>query len=202
MMVTRFITALVVSAAAVFAQVTVNTPLGVLACTNQVVTWSGGTAPYILSIQPGGDVSAAALETFTGITGMSYTWHVIEQANTQVFLRIHDAAGNTNESGTFTIQSAGGTVCSGTTGGTSAVAGTDTTAAAATTPAAGATTTPAAGGATTTPAAGGNTTPAASSTGSASSSHSTTTTTHNGASSLQVAGGLVGLVGAVAVALA
>lgn len=192
----RFLVVLSAVAAA-FAQVTINTPLGVLACTNTQVTWSGGTPPYILQIQPGGDVSAAALETFTGLTGTSYEWHVIEPANTQVFLRLRDSTGVPAETATFTIQSAGaGVTCSSSSvsGSTDTTVNTSTGAAAP--PPASSSTPAAVGGTTTTPA------PSGSSSGSSSSHSSSSTTKTGGASAAHVAGGLVGLVGAVAVALA
>jgi len=195
------------SVAAAVAQLTINTPQGVLACTNQQVTWSGGTGPYILQVQPGGDTSAAALETFTGIAASPYTWAVTQAANTEVFLRLHDNSGLIAETATFTIQSAGSTTCApGVTSSVAVTTGAATTSGAATTPAtttaAAATTTAAAG--TTTPAAGaGTTTPAPGTTTGASHTTSSTTTSHTGgAAPLQIAGGLVGLVGAVAVALA
>jgi len=198
------------SIAAAVAQLTINTPEGVLACTNQQVTWSGGTGPYILQVQPGGDTSAAALQTFTGIAASPYTWAVTQAANTQVFLRLHDNTGLIAETATFTIQSAGSTTCApGVTSSVAVTTGAATTSGAATTPAtttaAAATTTTAAAAPTTTPAAGAGTTtpaPGTTTTGATHTTGSTTTSHTGGAAPLKIAGGLVGLVGAVAVALA
>jgi len=202
----RFAVVLLSIVTAVMAQLTVNTPTGAITCLNQQVTWTGGVSPYVIQIQPGGDPSQAAIQTFTGLTGTSYTWFVTEAANTQVFIRLRDSTGTTAESGTFTIMAGGtcsssGSASASTSGGTTPVA---TTTAAVTTPVV---TTPVvttpAGTTTTTPAAGGagtTTTPATGAAGTTTTHASTTT----GAAGLNagVAGGAVGVLAGVLALLA
>lgn len=184
-----------VVAAALGQALTVNTPTGAINCLNQAISWVGGTGPYTIQIQPGGDPTQAALETFTGLAASPYSWFVTEAANTQVFIRLRDNAGTTVESGTFTIR-AGGTCPSGSASVSSPPV--DSTSAAA--PPAGSSSTPAAGGSASTPAPGGS-----SSGGSGSSSAATTratTSTPNAAGlSAKVAGGVVAVVGGVAALL-
>jgi len=183
-----------VVASALAQALTVNTPTGAINCLNQAISWVGGTGPYTIQIQPGGDPTQAALETFTGLAASPYSWFVIEPANTQVFIRLRDNAGTTVESGTFTVR-AGGT-CTSSTSAAGSSSGSvappaDTSSAA---PPAASSSTPA------------GTTPAPSSGGSGSSSATTTratTSTPNGAgASAKVAGGLVAVVGGVVALLA
>ncbi|KIM24439.1 hypothetical protein M408DRAFT_27097, partial [Serendipita vermifera MAFF 305830] len=69
-----------VVAAALGQALTVNTPTGAINCLNQAISWVGGTGPYTIQIQPGGDPTQAALETFTGLAASPYSWFVTEAA--------------------------------------------------------------------------------------------------------------------------
>jgi hypothetical protein len=51
------------------------------------LNWRGGTAPYFLSIIPGGQVSAAALIDFGTISGTSLTWTANITAGTSYVLK-------------------------------------------------------------------------------------------------------------------
>lgn len=52
----------------------VNTPAALVQCQPASITFSGGQAPYFISVLPGGQISAAALEAFPQQTTSPYTW--------------------------------------------------------------------------------------------------------------------------------
>ncbi|KAK4695528.1 hypothetical protein P7C70_g8536, partial [Phenoliferia sp. Uapishka_3] len=85
---------------------TVLTPASITLCQPAAIGYSGGTAPYFLSVLPGGQVSAAALETFpsssTTAAG-SYTWNVNLPAGTSITLALKDSTGNIAYSGSVII---------------------------------------------------------------------------------------------------
>jgi len=192
--------AVVLSAAASALAVTVATPQGAIQCLPYVLTFGDGVAPYNIFIQPGGDVNAAAIEQYPNQPGPSYSWLVNQPANTQLFIRVLDAQGNKVESGVFTVGANTATNAAAclTAGASTPAAGTTPagTTPAGTTPAG---STPA--GTTPAPTAAG-TSPAASGSGSSSASRTSSTTSTGAAAPIQILGGVVGLIGAVAVALA
>lgn len=202
--------ALVISSlvAAAFAQ-TINTPESVLSCANHQVTFSGGTAPYTILVVPGGDSSAAAIETYQNVACSPFTWFVTEAAGVSVFLRLQDAGGASVSTAPFTIQAGGSTNCTAPTGGApqgSCSAGSTVTGAA---PGGGGATTSGAAtgaGSTSAPATGGSATSAPSGTGSGSASHSTSSSTSSTgaafANQVSIAGAVVGVVAMGLAALA
>jgi hypothetical protein len=194
--------ALVISSlvAAAFAQ-TINTPESVLSCANHQVTFSGGTAPYTILVIPGGDSSAAAIETYHDIQCSPFTWFVTEAAGTSVFLRLQDNAGASVSTAPFTIQTGSGNgTCTAPTGGTpqgSCSAGSTVTGGGG----GGAATTAAPTGGAATTGGGAGTTPAPSGTsggsGSGSTTRSTSSTQSTGAAfsnQVSIAGAVVGVV--------
>ncbi|ORX33452.1 hypothetical protein BD324DRAFT_639843 [Kockovaella imperatae] len=77
-----------------------------------LLTWSGGTAPYILSIIPGGDTSSAPLETLVSDTSdTSYTWTVNLAAGTEVNIKVTDNTGVSQYSSQKDILSGGSSSC-------------------------------------------------------------------------------------------
>ena len=62
------------SLAAVASALTVATPSSVVQCQPLQLSWGEGTAPYYVAIIPGGQPSAAALESFPTQSGESLTW--------------------------------------------------------------------------------------------------------------------------------
>ncbi|KAG0144529.1 hypothetical protein CROQUDRAFT_47134 [Cronartium quercuum f. sp. fusiforme G11] len=109
--------------------VMVNTPTSVVACLPVQINWTGGQAPYFLSLIPGGQPSAAALEDLGQQTGTSYTWKADLPAGTALTVQIRDSNGQLNYSDQFTIQP-GSTTCASGSGKSS---GTSTSASPATT---------------------------------------------------------------------
>merc|ERR1711977_769521 len=109
----KMYSAIILSAALVAAvkAVTVNTPPSLVQCQPAQLTWGQGTAPFYVSIIPGGQPSAAALESFATQTGMSYTWMVDIAAGTSVTVKVVDSTGDTNYSDQVTIQAGSETTC-------------------------------------------------------------------------------------------
>ncbi|KAI0078794.1 hypothetical protein K474DRAFT_1659972 [Panus rudis PR-1116 ss-1] len=83
----------------------INTPEGVIVCQPLLLTWSGGTPPYFLSILPGGQPSAAPLEQFTDLQTTSFTWKVDQPAGTSLGLTIRDSTGASGQSAPFDVHS-------------------------------------------------------------------------------------------------
>ncbi|KAG6917004.1 hypothetical protein DXG01_004269 [Tephrocybe rancida] len=190
---------------------TINTPASVVQCQPVLFTWQDGTAPYYLSLIPGGQASAAAIKTFPNQDGTSYTWPKVDiQANIGVTISLKDSTGAQAFSDIVTIGSSPDTSClnasSSDSGSATSTAGdTSAPASSGTSPAAGATTTTAAA----TGIAGANTSHAATS-GAPSASKTTSaaatkSTAANGASQSNAASsrsnaGAVGLAGVMALA--
>lgn len=100
--------ALGLAASTALAQLTVNTPLNVIECVPVIITWTGGVAPYILSIKPGDAPNGPTnLVTFPPLYGNSVTWlaNILTEA-TDFGLSMIDGAGTLAQSGRFTIQAA------------------------------------------------------------------------------------------------
>lgn len=209
-----------VTLAAQVAALTINTPASLVQCEPAQITWtSDGTAPYFLTVIPGGQVSASPLKEFAQTSDTSVTWTVDLASGTSVTLALRDSTGNQVFTQAVTIQSSSISSCVNTSldenstasgSGTTAASGSTTvsaTSGVSTTVASTTTSTSAAGGTvtsgTTTAASGTTTKPATTSTGSASKTTTSTaaTTSSNAAlrgsavNSFGVAG-LLGLVGA------
>ncbi|KAJ7781133.1 hypothetical protein B0H16DRAFT_608294 [Mycena metata] len=95
---------------------TVNTPSesSLVVCEPIALTWTDGTAPYYVSIIPGGDTSASALETFASTSDTSLTWTVDIAAGTSIAVQLKDSTGTIAYSDAVTIQSGSDTSCVGT----------------------------------------------------------------------------------------
>ncbi|OWZ47631.1 hypothetical protein C356_02744 [Cryptococcus neoformans c45] len=84
---------------------TVNSPASVVVCQPVALSWSGGTAPYIVAVIPGGQSSAAALETISDSeSGNQVTWNADIDAGTSITFKITDASGSIQYSSPITIQ--------------------------------------------------------------------------------------------------
>jgi len=187
----KSVLALLTLAAVALAQsagnITVATPAQLVTCEPALITFGGGTAPYYLSVLPGGQVGATALESFPTQSGNQYTWKVDIQAGTSITIQVRDSNGYINYSSPVTIQAGPDTSCVGSnsSGGTilnsSAVGGSATAAASGSTAAA-------AGSASTTPS------------GSSAASSPSASAPKSAASGLKAAGyvvaGVAGLIGA------
>ncbi|KAG6332760.1 hypothetical protein ID866_6334 [Astraeus odoratus] len=109
----KFVTLSAALAAAVSAVhgLTINTPASVVACEPTQFTWDGGSAPYYLSLVPGGQPTASPIKQFPNQDGTSYTWLVDLQAGTIFNIALKDSTGATSYSDIITIQSGSSTSC-------------------------------------------------------------------------------------------
>ncbi|WWD16388.1 hypothetical protein CI109_100814 [Kwoniella shandongensis] len=114
--------AVAVLAGTAFAQ-SVNTPASLVECQPASITFSGGTSPYILAVIPGGQVSAAAIETLSDSLSTSpFTWNVNLAAGTNITLKITDSTGAIGYSAPQVIQAGSSQACLNQTAATSGVA--------------------------------------------------------------------------------
>ncbi|WVQ98769.1 hypothetical protein IAU59_005900 [Kwoniella sp. CBS 9459] len=102
---------------------TINTPASLIECQPASITWSGGSgSPYYISIIPGGEASAAALENLPNADSSPVTWTVDIAAGTNITVRITDASGAIAYSSPVVIQAGSSTSCLGTNSGSSSSA--------------------------------------------------------------------------------
>lgn len=104
--------ALAVAATAVLGQ-KINTPASLVTCQPTLLSWTGGQAPYFLSIIPGGQASAAALKDLGQQTDNQETWTVDLAAGTSITVKLTDSTGNTVYSSPVTIGEGSSTSCIG-----------------------------------------------------------------------------------------
>ncbi|EJF64641.1 hypothetical protein DICSQDRAFT_166805 [Dichomitus squalens LYAD-421 SS1] len=71
----------------------INTLSGPTECVPVQFTWSGGQAPYYLSLIPGGQPSAQAIRQFPIQNGNSYTWTVDLASGTSFTTELRDKTG-------------------------------------------------------------------------------------------------------------
>ncbi|EAL17824.1 hypothetical protein CNBL0860 [Cryptococcus deneoformans B-3501A] len=102
------------------AALTINTPASIVECQPASITFSDGTSPYILAAIPGGQVSAAAIETINdSLTTSPYTWTVNLAAGTNITLKITDATGTIAYSSPIVVQAGSSQSCINATASTS-----------------------------------------------------------------------------------
>jgi len=116
--------------AALAQQLTVSSPSSVVECEPVQLSWNGGTAPYFLSLIPGGQASAPAIKQFPTQSGTSYTWLADLPSGTTFTISLKDSSGSQQYSSIITIQNGTSTSCvntsvqeSGTAGSSGATAG-------------------------------------------------------------------------------
>ncbi|WWC88054.1 uncharacterized protein L201_002957 [Kwoniella dendrophila CBS 6074] len=101
---------------------TINTPASLVQCQPASISFSEGTAPYILAVIPGGQVSAAAIETLSSdLTTAPYTWNVNLASGTSITLKLTDSTGTIAYSSPLTIQAGSSNACLNSTAATSGV---------------------------------------------------------------------------------
>ncbi|WWC60430.1 uncharacterized protein I303_103002 [Kwoniella dejecticola CBS 10117] len=101
---------------------TINTPASLVQCQPASITFSEGTAPYILAVIPGGQVSAAAIETIgDNLSTSPITWNVNLASGTSITLKITDSTGTIAYSSPLTIQAGSSSSCLNSTAATSGV---------------------------------------------------------------------------------
>jgi len=88
---------------------TVNTPTGVVECQPTQFTWTGGVAPYFLTLVAPGS-PGTVLEDLGTQSGTSFTWTANLAANTAFVVAVKDSTGVQNFSGDATV-GAGTSTC-------------------------------------------------------------------------------------------
>jgi len=96
---------------AALAQITVATPPSVVVCEPVSLSWTGGVSPYYVSIIPGGQAGATAIESFPTQPGNSYVWNVNLPATSYITIQVRDTSGNIQYSSPITVQAGPDTSC-------------------------------------------------------------------------------------------
>ncbi|KAH9063843.1 hypothetical protein EDB87DRAFT_1600655 [Lactarius vividus] len=188
---------------------TVNTPLNVVVCQPLQISWTGGTAPYFLSVHPGAAPNDPALADFGTQQGTSFIWTAVNfPSGTSLDITLRDSSGLTSQSAPFTVQTGTDTAClnasssSSSSGSTSPATSLTTTATGSTPSVSIPTSTATIPTVTTTPA---TTKPSSSSTSSSSkpsgTSTSSSSSSSNAAMPTGVSYGAAGVIGAVVAAV-
>jgi len=89
----------------------VNSLTGVIECDPILITWSGGTPPYFLTLIPAGQPSAPAIKEFPTQQGTSYTWIVDLPAGTAFATQIKDSTGLPAFSGNQQVEAGSSSSC-------------------------------------------------------------------------------------------
>ncbi|TDL16580.1 hypothetical protein BD410DRAFT_795231 [Rickenella mellea] len=91
----------------------INTPANVVECQPILLSWdaTGATAPFFLSVLPGGQPGAAALVNLGQVTGTSFTWNANLASGTNCGLTLRDSTGAVAQSGQFIIQPGTSSAC-------------------------------------------------------------------------------------------
>ncbi|GJN89465.1 hypothetical protein Rhopal_002451-T1 [Rhodotorula paludigena] len=97
---------------------TITSPASVVQCLPVALTLEGGSAPYTVSVLPGGQVSAAPLETLPEVTAPgTVTWLVDLEAGQDITFSVRDATGALGYSAPIPILSGTSSECLGTNAG-------------------------------------------------------------------------------------
>ncbi|CCO29633.1 hypothetical protein BN14_03651 [Rhizoctonia solani AG-1 IB] len=100
--------------AAVYAQSsTINTPPSVVQCQPVQVSWTSINTPVFISIIPGGQAGAAALQDFGQQTGTSLTWNANIAAGTSITFQLRDSTGAVAFSSPVSVQGSSDSSCLG-----------------------------------------------------------------------------------------
>lgn len=109
-----FVTAAALLAVVPFAmgqQLQVISLTGVVECEPILISWTGGSPPYFLSLIPAGQPSAAALKQFPEQQGTSYTWLVDLPAGTGFTTALKDSTGQLVFSGNQQVEGGSSSSC-------------------------------------------------------------------------------------------
>jgi len=91
----------------------IQSPASLVVCQPALLSFSGGQAPYYISVLPPSQPSAAAIEQFPAQEGNSFTWIVNLAAGQSITLAIRDSTGAINYSSELPIQAGTDTSCIG-----------------------------------------------------------------------------------------
>ncbi|KAL8278684.1 hypothetical protein RQP46_008976 [Phenoliferia psychrophenolica] len=113
-------------ASSALATLTINTPSSLVACEPTLISWSGGTAPYYVTVLPGGVISTTLESLVTDLNITSYTW-TVNIAGVAVTLALKDSTGALAYTAAVTIQAGTSTSCVNVTDSVTSVAADSTT---------------------------------------------------------------------------
>ncbi|ESK94632.1 secreted protein [Moniliophthora roreri MCA 2997] len=88
----------------VFAQITMNTPTNLVTCQPVMLSWTGGTAPYFLSLQDGNNFDGPALKRFDQQNGSSFSWTVDVPSKQKIVFLLRDNTGSTSVTAPVVVQ--------------------------------------------------------------------------------------------------
>ncbi|KAI0734184.1 hypothetical protein C8Q72DRAFT_807967 [Fomitopsis betulina] len=95
---------------------TVNTiTTGVQECEPVLFSWTGGSAPYYLSLANGKDTSSAPIKNFGQLNGTTYTWTVDLAEGVTFTTILKDSTGTTALSDVQTVAAGSSTSCANST---------------------------------------------------------------------------------------
>jgi len=90
----------------------INTPNSPVECEPLLLTWSGGSPPYLVTINAPTDTTLL-LPAFNATTATSVTWEVEAGVGTQLQFSVRDSTGNTDISGLVTVVAGPSSSCLG-----------------------------------------------------------------------------------------
>ncbi|KAJ2936661.1 hypothetical protein H1R20_g430, partial [Candolleomyces eurysporus] len=105
------VAAALISVIPAIAGLVINTPTGVVTCQPILLSYGQGTAPYYLSVLPGGQVSGTPYHTWPATDATDMTWPVDLPGGTSVSLVVKDGTGAQAYSDAITIQGGSDSSC-------------------------------------------------------------------------------------------
>ncbi|KAK0235888.1 hypothetical protein EDD85DRAFT_1009501 [Armillaria nabsnona] len=102
---------------------TINTPSGLTQCLPTLLSWTGGTGPYFLTVTAGTDPNGNPIADLGEQTGTSFTWDVTFPQGTGLVFNIRDQTGAVKQTAPVTVQTGGSTDCTSSTAGGSSTSG-------------------------------------------------------------------------------
>lgn len=84
------------------AQLQINTPDSLTQCVPVLLTWVGGTPPYVLDVRL--NATGPLFQEYTGLTGDSFTWETNLTTEFVIGFELTDSTGISVASSTFSIQ--------------------------------------------------------------------------------------------------
>ncbi|PBL03641.1 hypothetical protein ARMGADRAFT_1022265 [Armillaria gallica] len=102
---------------------TINTPSGLTQCLPTLLSWTGGTGPYFLTVTAGTDPNGNPIADLGEQTGTSFTWTVTFPQGTGLVFNIRDQTGAVKQTAPVTVQTGGSTDCTSSAAGGSSTSG-------------------------------------------------------------------------------
>ncbi|KAK1217267.1 hypothetical protein PQX77_020116 [Marasmius sp. AFHP31] len=91
--------------------VTINTPTNLVTCEPAILSWSGGTPPYYLSMQDGNNFNGAAIKRFEQQSTTSMSWTVSVPSGKSVAFLLRDSTGQVSITAPVTVEKGAQDTC-------------------------------------------------------------------------------------------